>query len=390
VIYLNLPVGSSHGWGIVGRNLTRELALRQSVRFLATAETNNVVDDPLDHFDLSQLIWTGDDSGAHESIDGVRQLDGPLIQQIRDASFVPIAPELRGRPNIGYCFVETNLLQPRFIENGKRNFDRIVTGSTWCTRMLTDYKLPNIATAVQGVDATLFFPHPSASSGRDHFLDRFVVFSGGKFEFRKGHDIVIRAYKVLQDRHRDVMLINAWFNHWFTSVQTMEASRLIRYKAQKGPHVQEMTRLLTEQGIDVSRVITIPRISHLITPRIYRNTDVGIFPNRCEGGTNLVLMEYMACGRPAIATATTGHGDVIQADHAIVMGVKSEVTITTEAGPIARWPEPDLDDAIDKLEWAYQNRDKLRAVGDRAAAAMAPLTWKKTAEVFQNVIGDTL
>ncbi len=41
-----------------------------------------------------------------------------------------------------------------------------------------------------------------------------MVFSGGKFELRKGQDVVIRAYRVLQDRHPDVMLVNAWFNPW--------------------------------------------------------------------------------------------------------------------------------------------------------------------------------
>ena len=41
-------------------------------------------------------------------------------------------------------------------------------------------------------------------------------------------------------------------------------------------------------------------------PQVYQNTDVGIFPSRCEAGTNLVMMEYMACGKPAIATVGTG------------------------------------------------------------------------------------
>ena len=41
-----------------------------------------------------------------------------------------------------------------------------------------------------------------------------MVFSGGKFELRKGQDVVIRAYRVLEDRHPDVMLVNAWFNPW--------------------------------------------------------------------------------------------------------------------------------------------------------------------------------
>ena len=44
--------------------------------------------------------------------------------------------------------------------------------------------------------------------------------------------------------------------------------------------------------------------------------------------------------------------------------------------PAAVWPEPDLDDAIDKLEWAYQNRDKMRALGQQAAKDLAERTWR--------------
>jgi hypothetical protein len=39
-------------------------------------------------------------------------------------------------------------------------------------------------------------------------------------------------------------------------------------------------------------------------------TDCGLFPNRCEGGTNLVAMEYASIGRPIVANALTGHADI--------------------------------------------------------------------------------
>jgi len=106
--------------------------------------------------------------------------------------------------------------------------------------------------------------------------------------------VVIRAYKALQDRHKDVILINAWHNLWPQSMMTMQASTLINFQTRDGPYVQAMYRTLADNGIDPQSVITLPVTSHLAMPRIYRNTDVGIFPNRCEGGTNLVLMEYMA------------------------------------------------------------------------------------------------
>ena len=42
-----------------------------------------------------------------------------------------------------------------------------------------------------------------------------------------------------------------------------------------------------------------------------RRADVALFPNRCEGGNNLVAMESIASGVPVILSANTGHLDII-------------------------------------------------------------------------------
>ena len=55
-----------------------------------------------------------------------------------------------------------------------------------------------------------------------------LIFSGGKFEFRKGQDLVVRAVKVLQERHRDVALVAAWHNYHAKAHQTMTASPYVR------------------------------------------------------------------------------------------------------------------------------------------------------------------
>ena len=54
-------------------------------------------------------------------------------------------------------------------------------------------------------------------------------------------------------------------------------------------------------GLDAKRIKTYELVPSYQLRGIYGCTDIGIFPNRCEGGTNLVMMEYMACGKPVIA-----------------------------------------------------------------------------------------
>ncbi len=256
-----------------------------------------------------------------------------------------------GKPNVGYTFFEMTKLPHHGVENAKK-FDLMVAGSSWCEEMLQEHGIENTTTIIQGVDKNLFYPRP-----KEWFKDKFVVYSGGKFEFRKGQDLVIRAFKELQDKHDDVLLLCSWFNVWEASMVTMERSPHIdfRFIPELG-FLDMMKKTVADAGIDLKKVIfDMPR-SHPMMPYVYQNTDVGLFPNRCEGGTNLVLMEYMAMGKSAIMSDSTGHKDLINNGKISCPGTTK---IQFECG-WQEWPEPDLDETIDKLEAAYQRMDRRR------------------------------
>jgi glycosyltransferase involved in cell wall biosynthesis len=389
MIYLHMPLGAAHGWGVCGKYLTRELAKIEPVRLITKPFEAGAIGDALEFYELQRVFWRAPEALNTVPGSGPGMLDGPLVQYVADQTLAPPPPQLRGQPTLGYTFFEHNLIEPAWVENGRRCFDRLVTGSTWCTNLLTASGLAGVATVIQGIDPVVFHPPACPEESREFFGGKFVVFSGGKFELRKGQDIVIRAYKVLQDRHADVMLVNAWYNPWPASIETMRASPLIRLALQNGPYVQVINRILADNGIDVSRVVTCPPQPNSAMARLYRNTDVGLFPNRCEGGTNLVLMEYMACGKPVIAVNTTGHADIVNAANARILMTKGDQTINRNQRPIARWPEPDLDDAIAQLEWAYQNRDPLGLLGRQAGLDLARRTWRQTAVDFLDVIRRT-
>jgi glycosyltransferase involved in cell wall biosynthesis len=388
MIYANLPLGSAHGWGVVGRYVSRELSRLEPLRLITAPFDAIRVGDPLEFHELQALALGEAEAAGFERAEGTRQLDGPLLQAIADQTLVPMQPELRGTISVGYTFFEFNLLKPEWIAQGRRCFQRVATGSSWCTQILREAGLENTVTVLQGVDPTVFYPSPGREGEREFLADKFVVFSGGKFELRKGQDIVIRAFKVLQDRHADVMLVTAWYNAW-SSMESMSASPLIRLAPQTGPYTQVMGRILTDNGIDLRGVIlALPQPTSAMA-RLYRNTDVGLFANRCEGGTNLVLMEYMACGKPVVAVNTTGHADIVNSSNALIIGSKGATTINRRGQPAACWPEPDLDDAIAKLEWAYQNRESLHPLAQQAGRDLARYTWRKTAESFQKLVHQT-
>ena len=386
MIYINMPLGFAHGWGVCGRYITRELAKLGPVRLITRPFEVASIGDALEHHELRSLVATAEDLAAFAAVQQLRVANGPLLQSIADHTLMPLQPELRGRSTIGYVFFEQNLIQPAWIENGRAFYDRVLTGSTWCTELLRQAGLENVGTIIQGIDPAIFFPRTESAGGREFLADKFVVFSGGKFELRKGQDVVIRAVKVLQDRHADVVLVNAWHNPWQSSLETMRASNLIRFNLRSGSYLEVIQQILADNGIDLRRVVTCLPQPNASMARVYANSDVGLFPNRCEGGTNLVMMEYMACGKPVVATQSTGHSDIVTEHNALVVRNQGEITLRRGGEPIARWPQPDLNDVIDKLEFAYQNREQLRVLGRRAAADLGQLTWARTAREFQTVL----
>lgn len=370
MLYLALPVGAFHGWGVCGRYLAKELSTLDPVALVTEPFDVKEVGDELDYHLLRGLLRVEP---------RLSPVDAPVLQAVANAEMLPYRPGLRGRFTLGYTFFEHNLLGPRQIENLRQNCDHVAAGSSFCEEALRAHGFSAVTTVLQGVDTSIFHPAPG---GKEYFRDRFVVFSGGKFEFRKGQDLVIRAFKVLQDRHPDVLLVNAWYNSWPEWLRTMQASPHIRFQPAASDYLGLITEVLRDNGIDLERVITLLPRPNVMMARIFRNTDVGLFPNRCEGGTNLVLMEYMACGRPAIASFNSGHRDILTPANAVLIRSHRPIVLRDRDVNVAEWAEPDLDETIALLEWAYQNRGQLGGIANQAARDLAALTWRRAAEQF--------
>jgi glycosyltransferase involved in cell wall biosynthesis len=382
MIYLILPRGSQFGWGICGKYLVKELSELTEISYITETFDLNDIGDELDFHFLKNMQVRHHEMGLAMNEPGGK-VDHPVLKAITDESLQPWMSHLKGNFTAGYTFFEMNVLAPQDIQHSRENFDIIVTGSKWCEEVLRNHGLNDVITIIQGTDPQLFNP---AHAEKELFKDRFVVFSGGKFELRKGQDIVIKAYKILQDRHPDVMLINAWYNPWPFSMQTMAASPYINCDITDSDYLKAINNIFLENGIDLNRVINVLPRQNAQMARLYKNTDVGLFPNRCEGGTNLVLMEYMSCGKPVIASFSSGHQDILNPSNSILIKNMKPLNITSRGALQAVWDDPDLDETIDHLEKAYQNRDNLSLIGQQAGSDMAHFTWKKTGREFYNLL----
>jgi len=120
---------------------------------------------------------------------------------------------------------------------------------------------------------------------------------------------------------------------------------------------------------------------------LFAATDIGLFPNRCEGGTNLVLMEYMACAKPVIASHTSGHRDIVNPSNAMLLDRLSPFNVVDgKEQLIARWQEPFLDDIVARLEHAYHHRSALAPLARKAGEDLKSYTWAHSARRLLEIL----
>jgi glycosyltransferase involved in cell wall biosynthesis len=277
---------------------------------------------------------------------------------------------------VGVIFFETNPL-PSVEINKLLDFELIIAGSSWNHRALTDMGIVNVKTVIQGINTDLFKP-----SAKKVFRDRFVVFSGGKLEYRKGQDIALKAFSIFSEKHTDALLVAAWRSDWENKFsESINNSNLCSELKINNDFQSSMRAWIERNGIKPSQYLLIDSISNSMMNNVYSEVDVAIFPNRCEGGTNLVAMEAMSSGITCIISKNTGHLDIIKQGNCIAL---------TTQGPLKRqategWGESSVEEIVSHLEAAYDRGPLDRLT---VSSSMVNYSWKNSIGALLNTIKD--
>ena len=352
MIFLALPYNNYTGWGVCSLNLATELCQLTKIKYYSDElENDKSVNSIADRF-FKKISF--------KDLNYIKnQKDYPLIQAL-EHDLKPYIDYFNGSIKIGITFADRKI--PREMVEKSKNYDFIISGSTWSQNLLQQNKVNSIVIH-QGINPIIF---NESRKQKKYFHDDFILFSGCKYETRKGQDVVIKAFKIICEKYPDVRLVCNWMNTY-----TQKDGR----------------EDLINAGISHDRVIMTPLHTHEIMAEIYQNTDLGIFPSRCEAGTNLVMMEYMACGKPCIATTGTGQGDILNIENGLPLRSKGETVLRSPEGDfLSNWEEPDVEHLVDLIEWSYKNRKKIEKLGKKAASTMKNKTWSNMAKEMIKLI----
>lgn len=164
--------------------------------------------------------------------------------------------------------------------------DYVLVNSEWARQIVIDQcsQPPEFVKVVPlGVDREIFKPN-GYNTGEATIFVNF-----GKWEIRKGHDILIKAFERAFTESDDVELWMCCENPFFDEAKNKEWADYY-HKSSLGSKVRVFSRRETQQDI----------------AQLMNMADCGVFPSRGEGW-NLELLEMMSCGKEVIATYHSAH-----------------------------------------------------------------------------------
>lgn len=166
------------------------------------------------------------------------------------------------------------------------SLDKIFVCSDWAKQVILEnieIASENVCVVPLGVDSSIFKSQSTYSS-----RDKTIFFNCGKWELRKGHDVILKCFESAFSHNDNVELWMMCHNP-FTFAKGEEWEKL--YTSSK---LSDKIRLIPRQQTQKN------------VYDIMKQVDCGIFPARAEGW-NLELLELMSCGKNVIATNYSGH-----------------------------------------------------------------------------------
>ena len=382
-VLLNWELNSKSGWGILALNLFFQWATRADITPLMAYAIYNVALSLVDPLRLSAVSKTIEVS--NNFADGVAKTPGARVDfegtVIDPISHPDLPTRIFGKRNIGRCIFENTNIASLVGRLGK--FDALLCGSNWNADILRRQTGRAVNVIFEGIDPSLFCP-----GARSGIMDpaKFYIFSGGKVEFRKGQDLVLRAFKEFSKRHDNAVLVTAWHSPWpRISVGfkgTLDAPLELDDKG-----FVNIKKWVSDNGIDASRVVEIYSTPNQLMPTLLREMHVALQPSRAEACTNLPAMEAMACGVPVIVGENTGMRDLITEDNCVRLSGQRMVPQQSPSHSTAGWGESSVDEIVEALEMLYVDRERREGIGATGSRWIREhRTWQMHAEQLKDFV----
>lgn len=275
----------------------------------------------------------------------------------------------RGSPKLAFPIFELDSFNPKEQEQLLAQ-DVVLTPSTWGKKVLAKTGVHKTQVCPLGVDFDIFHPVSDVNHGPTTFLNV------GKWEVRKGHDVLCEAFNQAFAVGDDVKLILVPYNPFLGEEEVLAWERLfLESPLGRAGKITILGRLPSQGSLW----------------QVINASDCGVFPSRAEGW-NLPLAECLACGLPCICTNYSAHVEFAPRAGALLVEPDG-----TEPAFDGRWffgqgdwallGQHSLEQFIAHMRYIHQLKQRGGCPRAAGGVVMREFTWEGCARRVLEVVG---
>lgn len=271
---------------------------------------------------------------------------------------------------IGFPFFELNKFS-NVEKHHLNSLDTLFVTCEWAKQIcIENLQLQDIRVIPLGVDCDVFKPSTEETPN-----DKTIFFNCGKWEKRKGHDILPLVFNKAFNANDNFELWMMTTNPFLSQEEELAWQNL--YKNTKIGH----------------KIRFLPRVkTHEEVYTIMKKVDCGIFPSRAEGW-NLELLEMLACGKHVITTNYSAHTAFCNSDNSLLLEITSNEMAKDDKwfdGKTGEWANisfSNINQLVDMVKHVHeQKRQGLLKLNQSGIKTAQQFTWNNTANEILQVV----
>jgi glycosyltransferase involved in cell wall biosynthesis len=285
----------------------------------------------------------------------------------------------------GYTIFELDWLTPVEIHQ-VNSLDKVMVPSSWAADILHDVGIPKekINVVPLGVDTSIFKHMPEIRNTNEHTQDTTVFMNIGKWEIRKGHDILLEAFNKAFTQEDKVHLVLNCFNPFLFDQQSNKDGNLDWFNLYNQSPLKDKIFIIDKRLPTQTEVM-----------RLMNEADCGVFPARAEGW-NLELLEMMACGKHVITTNYSGHTDYANGKNSFLIDTEDKLEDAFDGTPFfkgqGKWAalgEAQINQLAVHMREVHRRRQQeghAAFINTKGIETAKAFSWKRTAKAIAEVL----
>jgi glycosyltransferase involved in cell wall biosynthesis len=248
------------------------------------------------------------------------------------------------------------------------SLDHCIVNSEWARQVVMDQIILGdlgVSVVPLGVDSTIFNMQDVRRPDKTIFLNM------GKWEIRKGHDVLCTAFNEAFEKNDNVELWMCCHNPFYEPEKNKEWEDYY-LNSKLGDKIRIIPRQATQNDVAT----------------LMNRADCGVFPSRGEGW-NLEALEMMACGKHIIATDYSAHTEFCTAENSRLIAV-TDVESAHDGkwfngqGNWAKFGDVQMDSLVIHMRDFHDNNYK--SINEEGLVTARKFSWANAAQKLESVL----